>query len=98
MIVSTVRSPSPGRSALPYAASMCRPTRCATRPPSSLQSGTDLAVIALWLGHSSPAVTYQYLEADLATKEATLARLGDPSPGPARFQPPDRLLAFLEQL
>jgi site-specific recombinase XerD len=46
-----------------------------------LQSGTDLAVIALWLGHSSPAVTHQYLEADLATKEATPARLGDPSLG-----------------
>jgi site-specific recombinase XerD len=63
-----------------------------------LQSGADLAVIALWLGHSSPAVTHQYLEADLATKEATLNRLRDQSPGPARFRPPDRLLAFLEQL
>ncbi|MGH3902855.1 MAG: tyrosine-type recombinase/integrase, partial [Pseudonocardiaceae bacterium] len=37
-----------------------------------LQSGTDLAVIALWLGHSSPAITHQYLEANLATKEAVL--------------------------
>jgi integrase/recombinase XerD len=63
-----------------------------------LQSGTDLAVIALWLGHSSPAVTHQYLEADLAAKEAVLRRLGDPSPAPARFQPSDRLLAFLEGL
>ena len=42
-----------------------------------LQSGTDLAVIALWLGHSSPAVTHQYLEADLAAKEAVLRRLTD---------------------
>ncbi|MHB8449459.1 MAG: site-specific integrase [Mycobacteriales bacterium] len=63
-----------------------------------LQSGTDLAVIALWLGHSSPAVTYQYLEADLATKEAVLRRLTDPSPTPARFQPGDRLLTFLQHL
>jgi integrase/recombinase XerD len=63
-----------------------------------LQSGTDLAVIALWLGHSSPAVTHQYLEADLAAKEAVLRRLTDPSPAPARFQPDDRLLAFLEGL
>ena len=55
-----------------------------------LQSGTDLAVIALWLGHSSPAVTHQYLEADLAAKEAVLRRLTDPSPQPARFQPGDR--------
>jgi site-specific recombinase XerD len=63
-----------------------------------LESGTDLAVIALWLGHSSPAVTHQYLEADLATKEATLARLNDPSPKPSRFRAGDRLLAFLEGL
>lgn len=64
-----------------------------------LQSGTDLAVIALWLGHSSPAVTHQYLEADLAAKEAVLRRLADPSPPtPTRFHPGDRLLAFLQDL
>ncbi len=63
-----------------------------------LESGTELAVIALWLGHSSPAVTHQYLEADLATKEATLARLNDPSPTPTRLRPGDQLLAFLEGL
>jgi integrase/recombinase XerD len=27
-----------------------------------LQSGTDLAVIALWLGHASPATTHHYLD------------------------------------
>ena len=63
-----------------------------------LQSGTDLAVIALWLGHSSPAVTHQYLEADLAAKEAVLQRLTDPSPTPTRFHPGDQLLAFLQDL
>ena len=63
-----------------------------------LESGADLAVIALWLGHSSPAVTHHYLEADLATKEATLARLNDPSPSPTRFRAGDRLLAFLDSL
>jgi integrase/recombinase XerD len=63
-----------------------------------LQSGTDLTVIALWLGHSSPAVTYQYLEADLASKEAVLQRLADPSPAPTRFHPGDQLLAFLQGL
>ena len=63
-----------------------------------LQSGTDLAVIALWLGHESPATTHQYLEADLAAKQAVLGRLTDPGPAPARFQPDDRLLAFLQDL
>ena len=63
-----------------------------------LQSGTELAVIALWLGHSSPAVTHQYLEADLAAKEAALQRLADPNPKPARFHPGDQLLAFLQDL
>jgi integrase/recombinase XerD len=63
-----------------------------------LQSGTDLAVIALWLGHSSPAVTHQYLESDLAVKEAVLRRLVNPSPAPARFHPGDRLLTFLQGL
>jgi site-specific recombinase XerD len=63
-----------------------------------LESGADLSVVALWLGHSSPAVTHQYLEADLARKEATLNRLSDLNPAPRRFRPNDRLLAFLEQL
>lgn len=63
-----------------------------------LQSGTDLAVIALWLGHANPATTHQYLEADLATKEAVLRRLADPTPAATRFRPGDRLLAFLDTL
>ena len=40
-----------------------------------LQSGVDIAVIALWLGHESPATTHMYLEADLAMKERALNRL-----------------------
>ncbi len=62
------------------------------------QAGTDLAVIALWPRHSSPAVTHQYLEADLAATEAVLQLLADPSPTPTRFHPGDRLLAFLQDL
>lgn len=63
-----------------------------------LQSGVDLAVIALWLGHTDPATTHQYLEADLATKEAALGRLAAPSQPTSRYRPGDKLLSFLEGL
>jgi integrase/recombinase XerD len=65
-----------------------------------LQSGTDLAVIALWLGHASPATTHHYLEADLDTKQAVLQKLQDPSTTTVsdRYRPTDRLLAFLDSL
>jgi site-specific recombinase XerD len=63
-----------------------------------LQSGVDIAVIALWLGHEDTATTHLYVEADLAMKEAALRRLDEPSPRPVRFKASDRLLAFLEVL
>jgi site-specific recombinase XerD len=65
-----------------------------------LQSGTDLAVIALWLGHASPATTHHYLEADLDTKQAVLQKLTDPSATTRsdRYRPTDQLLAFLDSL
>ena len=40
-----------------------------------LQSGVDISVIALWLGHESIETTHMYLQADLATKERALAKL-----------------------
>lgn len=63
-----------------------------------LQSGTDTAVIALWLGHESPTTTHGYLEADLAMKERALARVAPPTVAPGRFKAPDDLLAFLDRL
>jgi integrase/recombinase XerD len=63
-----------------------------------LQSGVDLAVIALWPGHADPATTHQYLEADLATKEAALQRLTAPAQQVTRYRAKDKLLAFLEEL
>jgi site-specific recombinase XerD len=65
-----------------------------------LQSGVDLAVIALWLGQANPATTHQYLEADLATKEAALSRLQEPrqKANRCRYRPNDKLLAFLTAL
>jgi site-specific recombinase XerD len=63
-----------------------------------LQSGVDLTVIALWLGHADPATTHQYLEADLATKEAALRHLAAPPGHVTRYRPEDKLLAFLQGL
>lgn len=63
-----------------------------------LQSGIDLSMIALWLGHAGPATTHQYLEADLAMKEQTLEHITDPSPASKRFVADDKLLVFLDSL
>ena len=63
-----------------------------------LQSGVDITVIALWLGHESPATTHLYVEADLAMKEKTLAKLQPPSVAKARFHATDNILTFLKSL
>ena len=63
-----------------------------------LQSGTDLTVIALWMGHESPTTTHAYLEADLALKERALARVDAPAISANRYSPSDQLLAFLDGL
>jgi integrase/recombinase XerD len=63
-----------------------------------LQSGVDIAVIALWLGHESIETTHVYVEADLETKEQALRKVAPVGKGFRRFQPADKLLAFLESL
>jgi site-specific recombinase XerD len=63
-----------------------------------LQAGVDQTVIALWLGHESIETTHIYLDADLAIKEAALARLAPLKAKPRRFKADDRLLAFLRDL
>jgi len=64
-----------------------------------LQAGVDTSVIALWLGHEQIQTTQIYLHADLSLKERALARTAPPSvEAPARYRPPDKLLAFLESL
>ena len=63
-----------------------------------LRAGVDTSTIALWLGHAGTKATQVYLHADLALKEAALARTAPPAVGRARYQPPDQLLAFLESL
>ena len=64
-----------------------------------LQAGVDSSVIALWLGHECIETTQIYLHAHLALKEAALAKLKPYNRSKrTRFQPGDRLLAFLEAL
>ena len=63
-----------------------------------LHSGVDTSVIALWLGHESPATTHIYVEADLTMKERALAKLQDPQCSVSRYRPPDSLIEFLRTL
>mgnify|MGYP003762816331 CR=1 FL=1 len=63
-----------------------------------LQSGVDITVIALWLGHESPEITHMYVEADLKIKERALRSVTPAGKGSLRFQPGDALLAFLDTL
>jgi site-specific recombinase XerD len=63
-----------------------------------LQAGVDRSVIALWLGHESVETTQIYLEATLAMKEQALAKTTPPQGKAGRYQPGDRLLAFLDGL
>jgi integrase len=63
-----------------------------------LQSGAGVDVIALWLGHESPATTHHYVEADLTMKDRALARLQEPDSKIQRYHAPDSLLEFLKTL
>lgn len=63
-----------------------------------LQSGVDRTVIALWLGHESTETTQMYIHADIELKERALARTKAIDQIAGRYQPPDDLLGFLENL
>ena len=63
-----------------------------------LRSGVDAAVIALFLGHANLRSVERYIHADMAIKERALARTTPIGSSPRRYQPPDRLMAFLESL
>jgi len=63
-----------------------------------LQSGVDIAVIALWLGHENIQTTHCYIEADLAMKEKALQKVAPAGQSLKRFKAKDALLKFLESL
>jgi len=63
-----------------------------------LQSGVDITVIALWLGHESTVTTHMYVEADLTMKKRAIGKITMPASKASPYRPSDRLLAFLEAL
>lgn len=63
-----------------------------------LTAGVDTSTIALWLGHEQERTAHIYLHADLAIKQRALDRITPPNGRPGRYRPPDRLLAFLQDL
>jgi integrase/recombinase XerD len=81
----------PGRTITPH-------TLRHTAAMDLLKRGVDLTVIALWLGHESTETTQVYLHADMGLKERALGHAAPSGAGPERFQPPDKLLSFLDSL
>lgn len=63
-----------------------------------LNSGVDITIIALWLGHESIQTTHLYMEADLQAKEKAIAKVTPISGKSSRFKPKDKLMQFLENL
>ena len=63
-----------------------------------LRGGVDRSVLALWLGHEQVGTTDIYLHSDLTIKERALARTTPQHVRPGRYRPPDRLIAFLQDL
>jgi site-specific recombinase XerD len=63
-----------------------------------LRARVDTAVIALWLGHADIRSTDAYIHADMTIKERALTATTPLAAPIGRYQPPDTLLAFLENL
>jgi site-specific recombinase XerD len=63
-----------------------------------LRARVDTAVIALWLGHADIRSTDAYIHADMTIKERALAATTPATIRAGRYQPPDSILAFLENL
>ena len=63
-----------------------------------LQSGVDITVISLWLGHESIETTHMYLSANMEMKEKALESLEEPTSGPFRYKADDDTLQYLDSL
>ncbi len=63
-----------------------------------LESGVDISVIALWLGHERIETTHIYVEANLEMKKRALDKLTPAGSDMPRFKVSDKVLAFLKSL
>jgi site-specific recombinase XerD len=63
-----------------------------------LQSGVDITVIALWLGHASTKTTNLYVHADIKMKEKALSHLQKPEVRGLRYRADPSTLTFLQSL
>ncbi len=63
-----------------------------------LREEVPIAIIALWLGHQSVESTMKYLHADPKIKENAMERTRPVDVPPGRYQPEERVMAFLESL
>jgi len=63
-----------------------------------LESGVDISMIALWLGHSRIKTTHGYIEADLQMKAKALELVQDPKYKGKRFKAKDGVIEFLSRL
>src|SRR5271169_3421334 len=71
---------------------------CQTTAMHLLQSGVDITVLALWLGHKQTNTTHRYLNSDMAMKERMPQKLPHPHTNAVSFKTADPLLKFLESL
>jgi len=63
-----------------------------------LESGVDITVIALWLGHESIQTTHKYVEADMKMKRKAISRLDAPKGNATAGIKKDELMRFLNSL
>lgn len=61
-----------------------------------LQSGVDIAMVSMCLGHESLETTMRYLTEDMESMEKAIEKLQPPKGRLGRYRPDDALLAILE--
>ena len=63
-----------------------------------LQSGVDITIIALWLGHELPATTHEIHQSRSGDEESAMSNLEPDHQNFSRFEASDELVNFLYNL